>query len=551
MRVSEWRGRTVARELGLAGLIAAVTWASAQVSFDFAWTSAQCAPESPWIWLLIAGTALLGLLRLRLPGVALVGAAALFGAWPAAGSLLALTVFHASTHIQPTRRLRAVLGLAVLTDCGAALLSAQYGWPIVVVGHAVALAVCIGLPVGGQFLLRKADRLVSALRERTHYLEDNYRLAHSTARLQERSRIAQEMHDQLGHRLSLISLYAGALELTTAGKVPKATDEARLIRSTVHTAMQELRGTLGILRTAEPDQPQLQPVDETGTPAGLARLIAQSRSAGVPVELTWRGADLADAPPAVRWAVHRIVRECLTNIHRHAVGAAANVVIERDPERVRVEVTSGSPIASEPRPAASGTGLGLVGVQERIRLLNGDFRAGSTPDGGFRVSAGLPLVGSAPPDGFSGPWPGVPNGRIIHPAAGTGQAGGGLRGSLRDGRGVAALLAVGLVGVPALVSVVLNAASLVVPGSTPFDAPVESARIGMTKTEVISLIGEDDPLARMAAQTIEKPPPPGATCLYSQTWSEATGTAVLRYCFQGDRLSLMDRLAVPASPEGP
>jgi hypothetical protein len=249
--------------------------------------------------------------------------------------------------------------------------------------------------------------------------------------------------------------------------------------------------------------------------------------------------------------VHRIVRECLTNLHRHAASAEASVVIERDPGRVRVEVTNGPRTAPAPAPAVAGTGLGLVGVQERIRLLNGDFHAGSTPDGGFRVLAGLPLVGSGAPGGFGGQRSGTPDGKIMHPVADSGQTGGGFRGNRRDGRGVTAVLAVGMVGVPALVSVVLSAASLVVPCGAPCGTDADPVRIGMTTTDAISLIGPDDPVARMAAQTVESPPPLGSACLYTQAWSETAGAAIVRYCFQGDRLALVDRLAIPASPGGP
>ncbi|WP_412749889.1 sensor histidine kinase [Krasilnikovia sp. M28-CT-15] len=528
----------MARELGLGVLLAAIIWGSARLSSDPAWTFIECAPESPLIWVPMGGAVVLGLLGRKYPSVSLVGAAGLFGVWPVSGCLLALAAFRAAAETRPTRRLTA-FGLAVLADFGAAFASAQYGWSIVAVGHAVALIVCLGLPVGVQLLLGKADRLVGALRERAHYLEENYRLAHSAARLQERSRIAQEMHDELGHRLSLIALHAGALELATAQQAPAGADQARLIRSTVQSAMRELRTSLGILRAAEPVQAQLQPVQETGTQADLARLVDESRSAGVPVDLTWHGDDLRGVALPVRQAAHRLVRESLTNIHRHAPGAVATVQIDRSGDRIRILIGNGRP--STPAPAVRSTRHGLVGVQERVRLLNGDFAAGPTTDGGFQVRAELPLTDVPVTGGPEETLPTGNSGRTAPPFLGPRHARGGLR-RLRDARGVAAVLAAGLLGVPALVSVVLDAASILVPGADPYDSPEEPVRIGMTQADVMSAIGEDDPVARLAAKGIETRPPAGAACVYAQQWDDVE--RILRYCFQGDRLVVMDEFPI-------
>jgi signal transduction histidine kinase len=719
------RGGPVMRELGLAVLIAAVSWVVVVLSFDSAWGLLDCSLE--WIWLPLAGLVLLAMVRLKFPASAFVGAAVFFGLWPAAGGVLALTAFHAAGRVRPQRRLRITIAVAVLADVVIAVLTAQYGWTIVLAGHAVALLLCVGLPIGVQVLLGKADRLVTALRERTHYLEDNYRLADSAARLQERSRIAQEMHDQLGHRLSLISLYAGALELATAGTgatrdraashraagdeaaedraaghgaardmsagdrasshraagddavadgaggywaggyeptrdragglwaagddaaedraggywaggdeptrdragglwapgdeatkdrgtghwavndeaarqvtaghgaagemasrqrgvgrggagdeatkdraaghravtdedVREVTagrgaagemaarhrgvgrgsvgsgvaaegvagaEEARLIRGTVQTAMRELRSTLGMLRSGGPAEVQWQPVEQTGTRSDLALLVAQSRAAGVPVELTWLGEDLAEVSLPVRRAAHRLVREGLTNIHRHAPGASAEVVVDHRPGRVRIEVVSGRPVTAGATP---GTGLGLIGVQERVRLLGGAFCAGAVSGGGFRVLADLPLAAPATSDAPLAPVParsgGVPERRLDHR------------------RGIAAVLAVGVAGIPALVSVLLNGVALVVPGSSPYETAGEPVRVGMTRAEFVSLNGAEDPLVPLAAKAVETPVPAGATCLYAREWDDDDRDVILRYCFRDDRLAVVDEFPV-------
>lgn len=531
------RARTIVRELGLAGLIAVVTWSFVNLMFDPAWSFPDFADCSGWwVGIMLTATVLLGFLRLRFPLVALACAAALFGAWPPSGGLLALTAFHAAGHVRPVRRLRIALGLAALIDSGTALLVAQYGWTIVVAGHAVALLVCVGLPVVVQAVLGKADGVIAALRERTYYLEDNYRLAHSAARLQERSRIAQEMHDQLGHRLSLISLYCGALELTTASDAPKAADEARLIRGTVHAAMHELRSTLGMLRAADADVTQLQPVEETGTRTDLTNLVAQSRSAGVPVELIWHGPDLADAALPVRRAAHRLVREGLTNIHRHAFGARAWVTVDSGPGRVRVEVAS-----SRPPSVPVGTGMGLVGVQERVRLLGGAFSAGATTAGGFRMLADIPLTALATQNG----QPHIPNGKVAPTTPEPRDSRGLLRRTLGDGRGITAVLAVALAGIPAVVGPLLDTAAQFVPGSTPYVAPLDAVRIGMPRQKALTFIS-DDSVARLAAKTIETTPP-GDSCVYTLDLNPRDGWVIARYCFRGDLVIAVDQFPVPGS----
>lgn len=552
------RGRRGVGQLGLAVLVAAVSWGVDQLSFEPTWAYLDCAPGSTWVAPLLAGTVLLALLRLRFPASALVGAAALFALWPAAGGLLALTAFRAAGHVRPEFWLRLSVVLAVLVDVAVALACAQYAWSIVLAGHAVALLICVGLPVGVQVRLGKADQLVAALHERAHYLEDNYRLAHSAARSQERSRIAQEMHDQLGHRLSLISLYAGALELATAGtgitghddtaSTPAGADEARLIRGTVHAAMQELRSTLGMLRSADPGEPQLQPLAQTGTKTDLALLVAESCSAGVPVALAWHGDDLADAPLPARRAVHRLVRECLTNIHRHAPGAEAAVVVKRRPGRVRIEVSSGRPGPRGTTPCSTGTGLGLVGVQERVRLLGGVFSAGATAGGGFLVLAELPLADQALPGGLPEQQPVATDeaGSAPVPA----QRGSGvLRRSPADRRGIAVVLTVGLVGIPALVSAVLNGASLVV--HDPDDGPAGPVRIGMVQADVMNLVGEEDQLARLAARAVETPWPAGSACRYALEWDGGENDVIVRYCFRADRLVAVDKFLVRIGSQEP
>lgn len=555
----------VLREVGLLGLVSVLTWISTQDASTWSVIPTGVTGFAAWAWLPVGGAALFTVLRLRWPMVALLAGAAQFGWWPVSGAALAVAAFEIARLPSAPRRV-ALLGAAALTSLGVSVLSGQvaslggFGF------RAASTFVCLALPAVVRTLLGKAARVQRALRERAQYLEENYRLARSSARLAERSRIAQEMHDQLGHRLSLIAMYSGALELGQAGKGGTYAAEATLIRGTAQTAMHELRAILGVLRPGggdgEPSQPS-QPAAEAGLRSDITRLVTQSRAAGVEVGLQWRGSDLADVPSPVRSAVHNIVREGLTNVHRHAAGATATILVERGPDAVRVRVANG---VVRPRAAAGpalppGSGLGLVGVRERVTVLGGGFSAGRLPDGGFHITADLPMRAPGAAGYVVGPSGSA--GDAALGAAGDaarGAAGDAARGAA-DGAGIgdqptvmlravgkqalsadrwlrygsSVVIAGGLVGVAALVLVVLS--------YTPFEIPETEVRIGMTTEQVLEFIGADDPLARLAARQLESAPPAGSNCLYEQDFSEEQ-VGVRRYCFRDDRLITIDRIEI-------
>ncbi|PRX96100.1 sensor histidine kinase [Allonocardiopsis opalescens] len=217
--------------------------------------------------------------------------------------------------------------------------------------------------------------------------------------LEERARIARELHDVVAHHMSVIAVQASSAPYRIEGGVSEPTAaEFAAIGAAARESLREMRQLLSVLRTAEG-------AAETAPQPGLAdlgRLAESARRAGSPTRLT------VDAPPervsaSVALSVYRIVQESLSNTVRHAPGASAEVSVDAhgDPPRLGVRVRNGPPPAAPaaaPDPAAvldgreRGPGHGLLGMRERAAMLGGELAAGPTDDGGFLVTAIIPLV---------------------------------------------------------------------------------------------------------------------------------------------------------------
>ena len=224
-----------------------------------------------------------------------------------------------------------------------------------------------------------------SLRDRAERAEAERELRGEQARLAERARIAQEMHDVLAHKVSLIALHAGGLEVNPAVGPEKVEGSARLIRETARQAMEDLREVLGVLRSdVSVDGADLAPVPRA---ADLERLVADSRDAGVSVTGEFALPD--DVPVSIGRTVYRVVQESLTNVHKHARGASTEVVVHgARGAGVTVRVTNVRPVAAGS--LLPGSGAGLVGLRERVELAGGRLTTGPTTDGGWRVEAWLP-----------------------------------------------------------------------------------------------------------------------------------------------------------------
>jgi signal transduction histidine kinase len=235
--------------------------------------------------------------------------------------------------------------------------------------------------------LRARRQLLESLRERAEQAEATQHLLAEQARQAERARIAQEMHDVLAHRVSMMALQAGGLEVRPDLPAAEVRQTAGLIRSTARQALEELRGVIGVLRDSGSDEAPRAP--QPSLP-DIARLVEDSRRAGINVQLDMRVETPDAAPAALGRDTYRIVREALTNVSKHAGGAAATVSVSGRPgDGLRVTVRNRLP----PRPAAGvplpGAGLGLVGLAERVALSGGTLSHGPSPNGDFVVDAAL------------------------------------------------------------------------------------------------------------------------------------------------------------------
>jgi signal transduction histidine kinase len=242
-------------------------------------------------------------------------------------------------------------------------------------------AVLVLLPGAVGIYVRTRAQLLTALRERAERAEAEQELLARDAVLTERTRIAREMHDAVGHRVSLMVLQAGAIEM--AARDPDRVEQlAGQVQTAGRQALDELRQMVGVLRDGEAEDAPLAP--QPGLDA-LPRLVDESRQAGMAVELTGLP-DGTHLDPAASRAAYRIVQEALTNAGKHAPGAEVCVTVEQRPGELVVRIVNGAGRTSE---AVSG-GFGLVGLGERVRTLGGRMTAGPRLDGGFEVEAVLP-----------------------------------------------------------------------------------------------------------------------------------------------------------------
>ncbi len=361
-------------------------------TFDAASPNPTFADRLPYDWM-IAADALFGQLctaalwlRRRWPvGVAL--ATLPLAMFSVASSIALLIIYFTVVVHRRTAVALAVTGAGLVTSFFFALLRpdpVSGYWISTLWGVVITLLVL----AWGMFV-RARRQLVLSLRERAERAEAEQQLRVTQARQLERTRIAREMHDVLAHRISLLSLHAGALEFRPDAPAPEVARAAGVIRDSAHAALQDLREVIGVLRaeTSLPDDPERpQP-----TLDDLPALIAESRAAGTRVDLREQVSAPDRLPVAVGRSVYRIVQEGLTNARKHAHGAAVTVGLDGGPgDGLRVEIRNRRPVGELPGTAIPGTGTGLVGIAERVSLAGGRMEHGCDERGDFRLAAWLP-----------------------------------------------------------------------------------------------------------------------------------------------------------------
>ena len=207
------------------------------------------------------------------------------------------------------------------------------------------------------------------------------------ATLEERTRIARELHDVVAHHLSLIAIKAESAPFRLGELAEPVHAEFGSLSDVAREALTEMRRLLGVLREDEPAR--LAPQPEL---SDLRTLVDTARQAGVDVELSAPD-ELGRVSPGIGICAYRIVQESLSNASQHAPGAAVTVSVDRSPRAVQLRVANGPGAAAiRPEHARQGRpGHGLTGMRERVELLGGSLSVGPTPTGGFAVSAVLPL----------------------------------------------------------------------------------------------------------------------------------------------------------------
>jgi signal transduction histidine kinase len=229
-------------------------------------------------------------------------------------------------------------------------------------------------------LLAAAWPVGHAFRRRALAVEELQRARHADIAA-ERARIARDLHDVVGHGISVVVLQlVAALGMLDSGDGEAARGRLEATERSARETLAEMRRLLGLL---EEDDPSLAPqpgLDE------LARLVSETRAAGVEVELELQGTQVA-LPPGLELAAYRVVQEALTNVIKHAQPARAHVVVRFAPDALVVDVTD----EGQTVPGPLERGRGLAGIRERVALYGGEVTAGPRAAGGFQVTATFPV----------------------------------------------------------------------------------------------------------------------------------------------------------------
>jgi signal transduction histidine kinase len=364
--------------------------------------------------------------------------------------------------------------------------------------------------------------------ERAEQLERVQHMLAEQTRLRERARIAQDMHDSLGHDLALIALRAGALQVAP-DLAEHHKDAARELRASAAAATDRLKEIIGVLRDGGEPAPT-QPVGET-----IVDLIERAEASGMRINLRQDGTDgdgREPLPPMVDRAAYRVVQESLTNAAKHAPGAEVTVRLASLADGIQVAVVN-EPALAATSPAGDSGGHGLTGLRERVRLAGGTLRTGATEQGGFEVIARLPQAApaAAPPQDRPAAHPA--RSESAHQLARARQR---VRRGLLTAIGTSVGL-IGSLGTGFYVYVTFN--SVLEPDR------FHRLAVGQDRVRVEAVLPKEELLG--GPPGAEPPIPRGAACRYYRPDANllALGT-VYRLCFANGRLVAKDAITAAA-----
>jgi signal transduction histidine kinase len=236
--------------------------------------------------------------------------------------------------------------------------------------------------LGGVVVMILVRRIVGDRDERLRIAERERDVAAREAVIEERTRIARELHDVIAHHVSMMVVQAGAERRVLGREQEPTRDVLELIEHIGRDALTEMRRMVGMLRGDQGDALAPQPgIDD------VPMLVAQMREAGLPVQLRVDGQRL-ELPVGIDLSAYRIVQEGLTNALKHAGPGPASVNLRYGPDTVEIEITDAG---RDDAPEVSGGGHGLVGIRERVAMCGGAFDAGHRADGGFAIRVLLPV----------------------------------------------------------------------------------------------------------------------------------------------------------------
>ncbi|MFD9031787.1 sensor histidine kinase [Streptomyces sp. NPDC059567] len=546
-----WSRRRTAGEVVLAVVMALLAAGTEELAGEEGWQLAAVA----------LGAAVLSLLRRRLPSTTLILTGGLAPLLPGLLVLLILVGWSAGRYIAGAGRALIAFTVAYVLNIAASLVEIwdlHRTLTVVFMSTLYYLGTTLAPGLANRYWTQRRS-LLHALQERNAQLLRERAMVASSARLRERQRIAQDMHDSLGHQLALISVHTGALEVDR-----ELTDRQReavgVLRNASVTAMHELREVVGILNDGieAPVEAPTAPVragDESGRAArgtaGIEGLVEAARAAGNKVELRRLG-EYQTLPPAADHAAYRIVQEALTNAYKYAPGAPIDVEVRYEPDSFVIEIGN-EPVADPPRDVVSG-GQGLTGLYERARLVGGMVHAGPADGGGFRVAGVLPygVVEAAPlvdvADDFrqqsTRPLVGDLGPVTVGPADWTfteRELAMAMRGGRSTGRGVAVgcgiafaalvlLLVAGGFGIYFLVGAMEK--GMIDPGE--YDA----VKVGAAEKEVRDQLPSGDTIATAGLHGKGPAEPEGSKCLVlmSSEVVDSEAEPVFRFCFKDGKL---------------